>query len=83
MNHAQRVLRHHVTGAVERGDAQPIVETPPPGPRRVRLERYVNEPLGRIPAPQRIGLIEYPRVSSRRQGRPDIWEWRLLRGMLA
>lgn len=51
-------------------------------PRRVRLQRYVHEQAGRIPAPQRIGLIEYPRVVSRRAGRPDLWEWRLDRAVI-
>ncbi|QBI98092.1 hypothetical protein SEA_FIREMAN_8 [Microbacterium phage Fireman] len=28
MNHALNALRHHVTGAIERGEAKPIIESP-------------------------------------------------------
>lgn len=46
-------------------------------PRRVRLSRIVTEPVGRIPSPRPVALIEYPRVSSTYPGRPPVWDWRL------
>lgn len=52
-------------------------------PRRVRLERYAHEAVGRDPRPRRIGLIEYPRIVSKCKGRPDLWEWRLSRAVYA
>lgn len=45
-------------------------------PRRVRA-RFVMEPVGRIPSPQRIMLVERLRVSSTCANRPRILEWRL------
>lgn len=44
--------------------------------RRVRV-RFTTEQVGRILRPQRIALVDRLRVSSRCEGRPDIWEWRL------
>lgn len=51
-------------------------------PRRVRLQRYVWEQVGRIPRPEQIALIEYPRVQSTCAGRPPVWEWRLQRAVM-
>lgn len=50
-------------------------------PRRVRLVRIINEPIGRNPHPRPIAVIEYPRVSSTCKGRGPIWEWRVAQAL--
>lgn len=46
-------------------------------PRRVRLVRIIQEPIGRDPHPRPVALIEYPRITSTCRGRAPLWEWRL------
>lgn len=50
--------------------------------RRVRVARTNFDAVGRIPQARPVLVMERPYVASKCEGRPDLWEWRLLRGLL-
>lgn len=50
--------------------------------RRVRVARTNFDTVGRIPQARPVLIMERPYVASKCEGRPDLWEWRLLCGRL-